>query len=128
MASQRLGRLQDFTLDTPTPVKAGGATYVVVRRSEAPDEPCVVSDRCPHVGLSLTKGPTRTKYADGVITCPFHGSEFDVCSGENRDWTPGFAGFKAPSWSRRVIAMGRKPAPLTTFRASVVDGEVVVEV
>jgi nitrite reductase/ring-hydroxylating ferredoxin subunit len=125
MTTHELGPVETFPLEQATAVKVEGQTYVVVRRQG--DELCVFSDRCPHVGLSLTKGPGGTKYSDGVITCPFHNSEFDVCSGANLDWAPGFAGIKAPSWSRRLLAMGRKPASLRTFPASVVDGQVVVE-
>jgi nitrite reductase/ring-hydroxylating ferredoxin subunit len=121
-----LGPLAGFALDTPTRVKADGETYVVVRRSESPDEACVVLDKCPHAGMSLTKGP-RGGYEDGVIVCPWHNSRFDVCTGENLDWTPGFAGISAPSWSRKLIAMGKAPAPLTVVPVSVRDGQVVVD-
>ena len=120
-----LGHLDDFPLDTPTTVKADGESYVVVRRAQSPDEVCVISDKCPHLGLSLTSGP-RGGYADGVITCPWHNSRFDVCTGENLDWAPGFAGIKAPGWSRRLIAMGKAPKPLTVAPASVRDGQVVL--
>ena len=61
-----------------------------------------------------------------MIVCPFHNSTFNVCSGENLDWTPGFAGRAAPKWSQRLISMGRKPAPLTTYSATVADGEVAI--
>jgi nitrite reductase/ring-hydroxylating ferredoxin subunit len=37
-----------------------------------------VEDRCPHAGASLAEGG----YADGVVTCPAHGSQFDVQTGE----------------------------------------------
>lgn len=122
----RLGPLSDFPPGEATPIKVDGQTYVVVRHPDDPERVCVVSDRCPHLGFSLTKGPGGKNYADGVITCPFHNSRFDVCSGDNLDWTPGFAGRTAPRWSRKLIAMGRKPAPLTTFEASIQGGDVVV--
>ena len=125
MTTHRLGPVDTFPLEQATAVKVDGQTFVVVRRGD--EELCAFSDKCPHLGLSLTRGPGGTKYSDGVITCPFHNSRFDVSSGENLDWAPGFAGIKAPSWSRRIIALGRKPAPLHTFAATVVDGEVVVE-
>lgn len=122
-----IGAVLDFPLDAATPAKAGGKSYVVVRSSEAPDEVCVVVDKCPHAGLSLTKGP-RGDYSDGVITCPWHNSRFDVCSGENLDWTPGVAGITAPKWSRKLIALGKSPAPLTVVPASIEDGNVVLAV
>jgi nitrite reductase/ring-hydroxylating ferredoxin subunit len=121
-----IGALGDFPLDSATPAKADGKSYVVVRSSEAPDEVCVVVDKCPHAGLSLTKGP-RGAYSDGVITCPWHNSRFDVCSGENLDWTPGVAGITAPKWSRKLIALGKSPAPLTVVPARVEDGNVVID-
>ncbi|MDP1876324.1 MAG: Rieske (2Fe-2S) protein [Actinomycetota bacterium] len=121
-----LGLLTDFAVDEPTQVTIDGDAYLVVRRSQSPDEVCVVRDRCPHAGLSLSRGP-RGGYDNGVITCPWHNSSFDVCSGQNLDWTPGFAGLKAPTWSRRLIAMGKSPAPLTVLPASVRDGEVIVD-
>lgn len=121
-----LGPLNEFVLDTPTRVTIDGEACLVVRRTESPDEVCVVRDRCPHAGLSLSRGP-RGGYDNGVITCPWHNSRFDICSGQNLDWTPGFAGLKAPAWSRGLIAMGKSPAPLTVLSASVIDGEVVVD-
>ncbi len=124
--TQVLGALSEFPLDKATPVKVAGTAYVVVRSSEAPDEVCVVVDKCPHAGLSLTKGP-RGEYADGVITCPWHNSRFDVCTGENLDWTPGVAGIKAPRWSRKIIALGKSPAPLTVVPAQIAEGAVVIE-
>ena len=39
-----LGRLDDFALDTATSVKVDGTACLVIRRSESPDEVCVISD------------------------------------------------------------------------------------
>ena len=124
--STQLGPLTDFALDKPTSVTIDGDAYLVIRSSQSPDEVCVVRDRCPHAGLSLSRGP-RGGYADGVITCPWHNWRFDVCSGENLDWAASFAGVTAPKWSRRLIAMGKPPAPLTVLAVSVRDGQVVVD-
>ncbi|MBK9739767.1 MAG: Rieske (2Fe-2S) protein [Actinobacteria bacterium] len=124
--TRTLGPLTDFDVDKPTQVTIDDEKYLVIRRSQSPDEVCVVRDRCPHAGLSLSRGP-RGGYENGVITCPWHNSRFDVCSGENLDWTPGFAGFTAPGWSRKLIAMGKSPAPLTVLSVSVQDGQVVID-
>lgn len=37
-----------------------------------------IANRCTHVGGSLGKG----RLDDGVVTCPLHGAEFDVRTGE----------------------------------------------
>ena len=83
---------------------------------------CAARNRCPHLGFSLTKGPGGPTYDDGQVVCPWHNSRFDLATGENLDWTPGFAGRDMPRWSRRMIALGKKPSSLTTY-AVVVDGE-----
>ncbi len=37
-----------------------------------------VADRCPHAGATLSEGTLDA----ATITCPRHGSQFDVCTGE----------------------------------------------
>ncbi len=37
-----------------------------------------VADRCPHAGAPLSEGELSGRQ----ITCPWHGSQFDVCTGE----------------------------------------------
>ena len=39
---------------------------------------CAVVDRCPHAGAALSDG----ELDHGQVTCPGHGSQFDVCTGE----------------------------------------------
>ena len=68
-----LGPLTDFPIDKPTPVTIDGDKYLVIRPSENPDEVCIVSDRCPHAGLSLSRGPradTRTGSSPAPGTTP----------------------------------------------------------
>ncbi len=38
----------------------------------------VIADRCPHAGAALSPG----ELDQGILTCPRHGSQFDVCTGE----------------------------------------------
>lgn len=80
----------------------------------------VCAAKCPHLGLSLAHG----KVEDGTIVCPFHGSSYDLATGENRDWVNSVAGKSMPRWTHRVIAMGKKPRPLDTFEATERDGSV----
>ncbi len=81
-----------------------------------------VLDRCPHMGMSMAKG----KVEGGVITCPWHNSRFDLCTGRNLDWVSGVMGVPMPQWTHKVIAMGKSPAPLTTLPCEERNGEVFV--
>jgi nitrite reductase/ring-hydroxylating ferredoxin subunit len=81
------------------------------------------SPKCPHVGLSLARG----KVVDGTITCPFHGSRFDMCSGKNLDWANAVVGIPMPRWSHSMLSFGKKPAPLTMYEASERDGAIHVK-
>ena len=65
------------------------------------------------------EGAGGTKYEHGQVVCPWHNSRFDLASGANLDWAPGFAGRDLPRWSRKLIALGRKPSPPTTYDVEV---------
>ena len=84
---------------------------------------CAVIDKCTHLGMPMRKG----SFEGTVITCPFHGSRFDIQTGENLDWVSGVMGVKMPQWTCKLIGMGKTPAPLTTLKVDEKDGEVFVE-
>jgi nitrite reductase/ring-hydroxylating ferredoxin subunit len=79
-----------------------------------------VIDRCPHMGMSLAKG----KIEAGVVTCPWHNSRFDLCTGRNMDWVSAFLGMPMPKWTHKAIAMGKSPAPLAVITVEEADGQV----
>jgi nitrite reductase/ring-hydroxylating ferredoxin subunit len=85
-----------------------GRLGLVVRAPDTPVGPIAlyhiggelyaVEDRCPHAGATLSEGEV-----DGsIVTCPRHGSQFDVCTGER--------------------TRGPADAALRTFRAVEEDG------
>jgi nitrite reductase/ring-hydroxylating ferredoxin subunit len=111
----------DIKENASYPVQVNGVRLLLTRVDGAVR---AVENRCPHLGLSMTRGKVEGK----VIHCPWHGSTFDACSGENLDWITAVAGMKVPDWSRSLIAFGKKPAPLRTFPAREENGRVLVEV
>ncbi len=119
MTKINIGKVHEFEIGTARVVRAGGVT-LVVNRTEAGF--CAVANHCPHLGLPISSG----KVEGNVITCPFHGSRFDMCTGENLDWVTSFAGAKLPEWSRRFITMGKKPTPIETFPTTVEGDDVFV--
>jgi len=70
------------------------------------DQVCAVRDICPHAGFSLADGAFDPK--NGTITCPEHGSRFQVCSGER--------------------LRGPADYPLKKYRAFENGGEITVEI
>jgi nitrite reductase/ring-hydroxylating ferredoxin subunit len=50
---------------------------VVVARSEETDEVCAISATCSHLGGPLDEGDRE----GDTVTCPWHGSQFNLCSG-----------------------------------------------
>ena len=120
-----IGKLEEFTDGELRAVDAGGKKVIVARNG---DSVCAAINKCPHLGLSLTKGPGGQKFENGVVQCAWHNSTFELCSGENLDWVGGFAGKSIPKWSRGMVALGRKPKGLDTVPAYVRDGEVVLQI
>lgn len=93
--------------------------------SRVKGELCAVDNKCPHWGLPLAKG----KVVDGAVTCPFHGSSFDLCSGANLDWVAALGGkLPLPMWSRKLVSLGQAPAPLPTYPVYEENGAVYVEI
>jgi nitrite reductase/ring-hydroxylating ferredoxin subunit len=70
---------------------------VVVSRSEETGEVCAIAATCSHLG-----GPLADGKRDGdTVICPWHGSRFDLCSGEVQG---GPAVFPQPRYEARVRA------------------------
>lgn len=114
----KLSDTQSVTEGKLTRVEHGGKTLLLTRVG---DDYYAIDNSCPHLGLPMAHGEVR----DGAITCPFHGSRFDVCTGANLDWVNGVAGIKTPKWTHKLIALGKKPAPIQT-RKLTVDGDALM--
>ena len=101
-------------------VKAKDVNLVLVRTNGAVH---AIENKCPHLGLPLGRG----KIEGEEIVCPFHGSRFNVRTGENTDWVSSVAGMKIPAWSSALLSFGKKPQPLRTFPVSVEGQQVFVD-
>lgn len=116
----RVGASSDFVENKVKAVKVNGESVIVARID---GHLCAVRNQCSHMPLPLDGG----KVENGTITCPFHNSVYNLCSGDNLDWTPGVMGVKMPTWSRRLIAFGKEPQGLKTYTVIEKDGDVFVE-
>lgn len=121
----RIGTLAEFSDGELHALKAGDVGVIV---GMVDGSVYAARNHCPHLGLSLSSGPGGRRFEDGTVQCPWHNSRFNLCTGANLDWAPGFAGRTMPRWSAKMIALGRKPAPLTTYPVTVEGEDVYVEV
>ena len=82
------------------------------------DKYYAVSNRCPHFGGNLSRG--RLEWA--VVTCPLHGSQFDLIDGHVVRWLRG---------SGVLSAVGKAlkgPKPLDTYKVKVEGNRILVEI
>lgn len=103
-----------------TAVEVGGIRILLSRVS---GKVRAVVNRCPHLGMPMSRG----EIVDGVVQCPWHGSRFDICTGRNIEWVNGFVGVSLPSWTHKIIAMGKTPAPLKVLPSEETADDVFVK-
>ena len=73
--------------------------------------------RCPHMGGHLARGVLQGR----VVTCPRHGSQFDLADGKNVRWT---------DWSGVTLSVAKafkSPRPLKTYTVRVEEGRLLVD-
>ena len=92
-----------------------------------------VSDRCSHEGALLSGG----RLDGAVVTCPAHGSRFDVTTGKNLSGpamaaVPGLEQLppRARALARQKAAeMARaRPGDLPVYRVTVENGRVLIDI
>jgi nitrite reductase/ring-hydroxylating ferredoxin subunit len=102
-------------------VKANDVSLILIKTGEAVH---AVENKCPHLNLPLGRG----RIEGDEIVCPFHGSRFNITTGENTDWVSAVAGVKIPAWSSALLSFGKKPQAIKTFPVSVEGPDVYVEI
>jgi 3-phenylpropionate/trans-cinnamate dioxygenase ferredoxin subunit len=76
------------------------------------------NDRCPHMSRRLSQG----KLKGTVVTCPGHGSQFDLKDGRVVRWLKGSGMFSALGKALKP------PRPLTVYKAKVQNNKVMVKI
>ena len=77
-----------------------------------------VDGRCPHMGGRFAQG----RLEGTVVTCPRHGSRFDLADGSVVRWLQG-SGLLS-----RIGAALKSPRPLQVYNIKVEQGEILVEI
>ncbi len=96
-----------------TDVEASGETVLLARVG---DTFYASQARCPHMRGPLAKGTLEGT----VLTCPWHGSQFDLTDGHVVRWT---------GWTGVIESIGdviRHPRPLKIYATRVENGRVLV--
>lgn len=110
-----VGKFGDFAEGAMKEVKAGDKDVLVVKSG---GRFYAVAARCSHMGGRLAQG----KLEGTVVTCPLHGSQFDITDGHVVRWLKG---------SGALSAIGRAmkgPRGLSTYNVKVDGDRVLVEV
>lgn len=121
MTKTRIGTTSDIPDDKPLKVKAFDKTVLVAKVG---DGYCAIANKCPHMGLPMAKGNLE----DGVITCPYHGSKFEMCSGKNVEWVETFVGIPLPGVAKKLMAMGKTSTDVDSFEVTTEDDVVYVDI
>jgi len=70
--------------------------------------------RCPHMRADLSRGTLR----GFIVTCPLHGSQFDVRDGSVVAWVE-----KLPGVLKSAASMLKKPQPANTYPIQINNGD-----
>jgi nitrite reductase/ring-hydroxylating ferredoxin subunit len=75
-------------------------------------------NRCPHMGGNLAHGELNGT----IVTCPIHGSQFDLSNGKVVRW------LRKSGLLEKLSKSIKPPRPLTTYNVKVEDDKVLVEI
>ena len=110
-----VSKTSDMKVGVMQKVSTGEREFLLVRIG---GEYYAADNHCPHMKGSLSQG----KLEGTTVTCPLHGSQFDLKTGEVVRWLKG-AGL--------LSAIGRTlkpPHSLTTYRVKVEGDSIKIEI
>ncbi|HEX75851.1 MAG TPA: Rieske 2Fe-2S domain-containing protein [Dehalococcoidia bacterium] len=109
------GKASELQQGTMKDVSVNGREILLAKVG---DKYYATDNLCPHMGGKLSQG----KLEGTVVTCPLHGSQFDISNGQVVRWLKG---------SGIVSAVGRalkSPRQLTIYNIKVEDDRVMIEI
>jgi nitrite reductase/ring-hydroxylating ferredoxin subunit len=121
--------MKSITITDTSQIKAGEvfATKVEDKKvllTKIDDNIYAVENKCPHLGMPLTKG----KVCNNTIKCRWHGATFDLKTGENVNWVDSFVGVPLPEWSHKPLSLGKSAQDLESFDVTIEGDRVSVTV
>ena len=121
MTKAKIATTSDVSAEKVLKASANSQSVLVAKVG---DKYCSVANKCPHLGLPLAKG----KFENGVITCPFHGSKFEICTGKNVEWVESFVGVPLPNVAKKMMAMGKAPTDIASFTVTQEGEDLFIDV
>ena len=109
------GKTGEFQNGSKKKVTVEGQEIMVARVG---DKYYATQNRCPHMGGDISAG----KLEGNIITCPRHGSQFDITDGHNIRWMKG-AGLAAA-----VGKIVKSPRPILTYNVKIDGSTILIEV
>ena len=110
-----VARINELKDDTTKEVIVQGHEILLARVG---DKYYATDNRCPHMGGKLSKG----KIEGTVVTCPRHGSQFDLKNGEVVRW------LKGSGLLSKIGKALKSPQSLTTYTVKVEDDRVMISI
>lgn len=108
----KVDKLEDGTMKE---IMADGREILLARVG---DSYYAADNRCPHMGGKLSQGTLQ----GNVVTCPRHGSQFDLTSGEVIRW------LKAPGLISSLGKVLKSPKPLTIYSVNVENDRIILKI
>jgi 3-phenylpropionate/trans-cinnamate dioxygenase ferredoxin subunit len=109
-----VSKIDELKSGTMKSVNVAGHQILLARVG---DKYYAVDNLCPHMKGNLSQG----KLEGTVVTCPLHGSQFDISNGRVVRWLKG-------GLMSKVGKALRTSKDLTVYNVKVEDGRVLVEI
>ena len=109
-----VGKSGEFQNGTMKEVVVQGHEILIAK---VEDKYYATDNRCPHMGGILSRG----KLEGTVVTCPRHGSQFELSDGSVVRW------LKGSSLLSKIGKAIKSPRPLSKYNVKVVDNKTLVE-
>jgi 3-phenylpropionate/trans-cinnamate dioxygenase ferredoxin subunit len=107
-----VAKIEELKSGTMKMVMAEGHEILLARVG---DKYYSVNNRCPHMKGNLSQG----KLEATVVTCPRHGSQFDISNGQVVRWLRG-------GIMSKVGSALKPPKDLVVYNVKVEDGKILV--
>jgi nitrite reductase/ring-hydroxylating ferredoxin subunit len=121
MTKTKIATTSELSTTKALKVKAGGQSILV---ATANGHACAIANKCPHLGLPMSTG----KIENGIITCPFHGSKFDMKTGKNVEWVNAVMGIPLPAMAKKMMSMGKEATDIPCFSVTQEGEDLFIDV